>query len=134
MSRWRIVITDSTKKAGLFTFSAFFLSVLLAVQLTSSSYASSDAYDSGYDHGCDDAGIPDPDDRYINQPGKGPSFHTDRFMDGYNEGFDAYSGGNDGGEESERGSGNSDSNTGGSDYGLTVCVCLIGHSAAPLLG
>jgi hypothetical protein len=31
-------------------------------------------YESGYDHGCDDADISDPDDRYINQPEKGPSF------------------------------------------------------------
>ena len=31
--------------------------------------------------------------RYINQPGKGPSFHTDRFIDGYNDGFDACSDG-----------------------------------------
>lgn len=34
------------------------------------------AYDSGYDHGCDDAGISNLGDRYINQPEKGPSFHT----------------------------------------------------------
>lgn len=45
-------------------------------------------YESGYDHGCDDAKISDPDDRYINQPEKGPSFHTDEFMDGYDAGFD----------------------------------------------
>jgi hypothetical protein len=34
-------------------------------------------YASGYDHGCDDADISDRDNRYINQPEKGPSFHTD---------------------------------------------------------
>jgi hypothetical protein len=34
-------------------------------------------YDSGYDHGCDDADISDSDNRYINQPEKGPSFHTE---------------------------------------------------------
>jgi hypothetical protein len=45
-------------------------------------------YDSGYDHGCDDVGISDPSDRYINQPGKGPSFHTDEFMQGYNDALD----------------------------------------------
>ena len=32
--------------------------------------------DSGFNHGCDDAEISNPDDRYINQPEKGPSFHT----------------------------------------------------------
>jgi hypothetical protein len=75
--------------------SFFLLSVILAVQFSSSAYASIDAYDSGYSHGCDDAGISDPDDRYINQPEKGPSFHTGTFMLGYNEGFDACSGTND---------------------------------------
>lgn len=39
----------------------------------------------------DDADISDPDDRYINQPEKGPSFHTDEFMSGYNDGYDACS-------------------------------------------
>ena len=52
--------------------SAVFISMILAVTTGSSGYASSDAYDSGYNHGCDDAGISDPDDRYINQPEKGP--------------------------------------------------------------
>jgi hypothetical protein len=63
--------------------------MILTTTSSFSAYASSDAYDSGYDHGCDDARISDPDDRYINQPGKGPSFHTDRFMDGYNDGFNS---------------------------------------------
>ena len=45
-------------------------------------------YESGYDHGCNDADISDPDDRYINQPERGPSSHTDEFMDGYRSGFD----------------------------------------------
>jgi hypothetical protein len=58
------------------------------------SYASqNDPYESGYDHGCDDAEISDPSERYINQPGKGPSFHTGNFMSGYNDGFDACSDG-----------------------------------------
>ena len=47
----------------------------------------SDAYDTGYAYGCNDAGISDPDNRYINQPGKGPSLHTISFMNGYNDGF-----------------------------------------------
>lgn len=50
-------------------------------------------YDSGYDHGCDDAKISDYSERYINQYEKGPAFHTDRFMDGYNNGYGACSGG-----------------------------------------
>jgi hypothetical protein len=44
-------------------------------------------YESGYGHGCDDADL-SPSDRYINEPGKGPSYHTDEFMDGYDAGFD----------------------------------------------
>jgi hypothetical protein len=48
-------------------------------------------YSSGYDHGCDDAQISDPLDRYINEPGKGLSFHTNEFMSGYYAGFNACS-------------------------------------------
>jgi hypothetical protein len=50
--------------------------------------------ESGYFVGCNDAKIADPSDRYINQ-GKGPSFHTDEFMDGYNNGFNECSVGSD---------------------------------------
>src|SRR5919202_5131657 len=42
----------------------------------------------GYNHGCSDARLTFSD-RYINQPGKGPSFHTQEFMSGYNAGFNA---------------------------------------------
>jgi hypothetical protein len=45
-------------------------------------YATTKSYEFGYDHGCDAAGIADPSDRNINQPGKGPSFHTNEFMGG----------------------------------------------------
>ena len=45
------------------------------------------AKQSGYQHGCSDANISDPDNRYINQPKKGPAFHTGSFMDGYHNGF-----------------------------------------------
>ncbi len=58
------------------------LSILTSIQV----YASS-PYDSGYDHGCDDAGISDPSDRYINQDEKGPSYHTSDFMNGYYDGY-----------------------------------------------
>jgi hypothetical protein len=56
--------------------------------------ASSDSpYRSGYNHGCDDATISDPSERYINQPERGPSFHTEEFMSGYYNGFNACSDG-----------------------------------------
>ena len=51
------------------------------------------AHTSGYNHGCSDAQISNPSDRYINQPEKGSSFHSDAFMQAYNEGFGACSGG-----------------------------------------
>ena len=44
-------------------------------------------YESGYVRGCDDSRTTDFSDRYINQPGKGPSFHTDEFMRGYDAGY-----------------------------------------------
>jgi hypothetical protein len=66
--------------------------------------SSKSPYESGYDHGCDDADILDPDDRYINQPEKGPNFHTDEFMSGYNDGYDECSNGGDSdGSESSNG-------------------------------
>ena len=50
------------------------------------------AHTSGYIHGCSDAQISNPADRYINQPEKGPGFHTGTFIQAYNEGFNACSG------------------------------------------
>ena len=78
-----------------------------------------DAYDSGPDHGCDDAKISDPDDRYINQPEKGPSFHTGAFMDGYHAGYNSCGGG------SERNS-NDDSNSNSNSNQNRQAMCVIG--------
>jgi hypothetical protein len=66
-------------------------------------------YQAGYNHGCDDAKISNVDDRYINQPDKGPSNHTPEFMSGYNAGFSACSNGS-----SPSSGGNSDNSGGGS--------------------
>ena len=55
---------------------------------TTKAYAQS-PYSSGYDLGYDDAKIANPDDRYINQPGKGSSYHTGSFMNGYHDRFDS---------------------------------------------
>jgi hypothetical protein len=52
------------------------------VQLATGS--STSPYQAGYNHGCSDARISDPSERYINQPERGPSFHTNEFMRGYN--------------------------------------------------
>jgi hypothetical protein len=59
--------------------------------------SSTSPYQSGYTHGCSDARISDPSDRYINEPGKGPGFHTPAFMNGYYAGYNACSGGGSGG-------------------------------------
>lgn len=53
------------------------------------SVANNQPYRSGYNHGCSDAKISDPSKRYMNQPGKGPNYHTSEFMRGYNDGFDS---------------------------------------------
>jgi hypothetical protein len=60
---------------------------ILFISIPGSALASGKSpYESGYDHGCDDAGISDPSEQYINQPEKGPTYHTSEFMDGYNPG------------------------------------------------
>jgi hypothetical protein len=70
------------------------MAFLLVSQLQQVANASSKSpYESGRDHGCDDADISDVSDRYINQPEKGPNFHTNEFMRGYNDGYDECSGG-----------------------------------------
>lgn len=43
--------------------------------------------DFGYSHGCSDAQIPNPVNRYINQPEKVSSHHSDAFMESYLNGF-----------------------------------------------
>jgi hypothetical protein len=97
---------------------------------------------SGYDHGCSDAQISDPSGRYINQPGKGSDFHTDAFMQAYNDGFDTCSGNsnnnNNSGSSEDSNSNSNDhsdqfSNSGsGSHSGLVdkACGWINRHPAA----
>src|SRR5919107_2340414 len=92
------------------------LASVLAPQIQLAEAGGKSPYDSGYDHGCDDAGISDPSDRYINEPGKGPSFHTNEFMQGYNAGYnncsDSDSTASDGSQTpTDRDSSNSDDGT-----------------------
>jgi hypothetical protein len=70
-------------------FSFTLVVVLLLVHLQSVIASNISPYESGYNHGCEDAQIPVPSDRYINQPEKGPDDHTNEFMSGYNDGFDS---------------------------------------------
>jgi hypothetical protein len=71
-------------------FTIIFLTLFVGVTLGASpdpiSASSKSTYESGYDHGCDDSELK-AEDRYINEPGKGASFHTDEFMDGYRSGY-----------------------------------------------
>ena len=66
------------------------ISLAILIQVGQSTYAIS-GYDSGYTHGCNDAKLADPSERYINQPEKGPNFHSDAFMQGYKSGFNSCS-------------------------------------------
>jgi hypothetical protein len=76
------------------------IAIVLTITTTTTvlplAYASSTSpYDSGYNHGCDDAGL-SASDRYMTEPRKGPSFHTDEFMSGYRDGFQECGGGSSG--------------------------------------
>lgn len=73
------------------TITVLLIGSAFSIQLQSVYASERSPYDSGYDHGCDDAGL-SPSDRYINEPGKGPSFHTDEFMSGYYDGFNSCGG------------------------------------------
>jgi hypothetical protein len=79
------------------------LFVLISLIPSDPSAYGSSPYDSGYNHGCDDAGL-SSSDRYINEPGKGPNFHTDEFMSGYHDGFQECGGSSGGGGGSGGGS------------------------------
>ena len=48
----------------------------ILVTIPTSQPATASPYSAGYDHGCDDAKISNANDKYINQPDKGPSEHT----------------------------------------------------------
>jgi hypothetical protein len=74
---------------ALSTFSLLLLLLVLGVQIHAVNAISltKSPIESGYGHGCNDAGIIDLSDRYISQPGKGPSFHTEEFMCGYDTGY-----------------------------------------------
>ena len=72
-----------------FSLALFALILVFSAPLPFALASSKSPYDSGYDHGCDDAGISDPSDQYINQPEKGPAYHTSEFMDGYYSGLNS---------------------------------------------
>ena len=60
----------------------------LVIQNALAKQGDSGSYDAGFKHGCSDAKLP-INDRYINIPGKGAIFHSQTFMDGYTQGFEA---------------------------------------------
>ena len=67
--------------------------------------SSKSPYESEYDHGSDDSELK-AEDRYINEPGKGASFHTDEFMDGYRTGYQECKEGNSNDSENDDGPSN----------------------------
>ena len=79
--------------AGLSTFILTILALIpqMQIQVQGEDPIAKSPYESGYDHGCSDSGISDFSDRYINQPERDPSFHTDEFMRGYDAGYNACS-------------------------------------------
>jgi hypothetical protein len=66
------------------------ISTAISVQLGQCVYAIS-RYGSGYNHGCDDTKLADQSEIYINQPERGPNFHSHTFMRGYESCFNSCS-------------------------------------------
>jgi hypothetical protein len=79
------------QKFSLLLFMTMVLSLGVQAYAVNTLTTTKSPFESGYGHGCNDAGITDFSDRYINQPGKGPSFHTEEFMRGYDTGYNACS-------------------------------------------
>src|SRR5215207_7393629 len=84
---------------------SFFTLILItsafAIQIQLAYAGGKSPYESGHDHGCDDADL-SPSNRYINEPGKGPSNHTPEFMSGYRDGLQECGGGSsDGGDDND---------------------------------
>ena len=109
--------------------------VLIAIAtlaLVSNVFATKDPYDSGYDHGCDDASK-SPSNRYINEDGKGPSDHTQQFMNGYYDGFNACDNeGPESGQAQAQSSSNTNTNTNSlsQSQATTIYVCKEGGCTA----
>jgi hypothetical protein len=75
--------------AFIFSLLAILMTFVTIASFYSNTALAQSSYDSGFEHGCSDKKISNPDHRYINQPSKGPEYHTDLFMSGYNNGFDS---------------------------------------------
>jgi len=118
-----LLLNFTVKSKTKASFVAIFLSFVIMQSVPhQGSFASSKSpYDSGYDHGCDDAGISNPSDRYINQPEKGPSFHTSEFMNGYYAGVNSCGDGSRGGGYEQQQQSRSN---GGFKEGLNECKDL----------
>ena len=53
--------------------------VIISAAIQEADAGGKSPYESGYDHGCDDADE-DFNDRYVNQPERGPRLHTEAFV------------------------------------------------------
>ena len=60
---------------------AFVIVAATSLGIIQTAMAKGTPWQAGYDHGCSDAQLPFSA-RYINQPDKGPQFHTQEFMSG----------------------------------------------------
>jgi hypothetical protein len=84
------IIEITAQKARTLEMVVLALGLISTVMITPSpitvNSSESSPYDSGYNHGHNDSGLPESD-KYINQPEKGPSFHTQEFMNGYYDGL-----------------------------------------------
>jgi len=72
----KLFLSDNIHNATVFTLIVMIAISFSIVPSSSAGSVTTEVYDSGFNHGCDDAGIADLSDRYINLPGKGPTFHT----------------------------------------------------------
>ena len=97
-----LYITVASRYKAPITAAFIICSLTILPSLYSTQVFAASPYDSGYDHGCDDAGISDPSERYINQDEKGPAYHTSEFMDGYYAGVEACSASSDDNEDEGR--------------------------------
>jgi len=75
------------KSTKIFTLKLWVGVIGVILMTTGSNVYAESPYDSGFEHGCNDAQIEDSDDWYINQPGKGKTYHTQGFVNGYDAGF-----------------------------------------------
>ena len=82
------MIHENGMRKELFIVADLVIVAAASLGMMQSATAKGTPWQAGYDHACSDGRLPFSA-RYINQPGKGPSFHIQEFMCGYRAGFNA---------------------------------------------